>query len=129
MPVHDWSRVPAGVFRAFHNAWIGTIQEVLNNGLLPPDFYALGEPIAGTFRPDVLTLQAVDVTPPQVSFTAETEMDEYVRKQQTLIIRHCSNDRLVALVENAAAALAPRSGGLTGRLALLPATPSMPAAP
>ena len=116
MPVHDWTRVTAGVFHAFHNSSITAIQEALNNGLLPPDYYALGEQVAGPFAPDVLTLQAVEdnrastpgghpgpialaVAPPRVRFTAQTEMDEYVRKQRTLVIRHGTDDRIIALLE------------------------------
>ena len=35
MPVHDWTRVEAGIFQAFHVAWIPRIQTSLNDGLLP----------------------------------------------------------------------------------------------
>ncbi len=116
MPVHDWTRVSAGVFHAFHNRWIGVLEDALNNGVLPPDYYVLGEQVAGPFGPDVLTLQAVGdngtstsgnhpgpvavaVAPPRVRFTDRTEMDEYVQKQRTLVIRHGTDDRIVALVE------------------------------
>jgi len=37
MPMHDWTRVPNGVFHAFHNTWIGDLQKALNDNLLPPD--------------------------------------------------------------------------------------------
>ena len=47
MPVHDWTRVEAGVFRAFHAAWIAELQKALNPGALPPGFYALAEEHAG----------------------------------------------------------------------------------
>lgn len=60
MPMHDWTRVPAGVFRAFHNTWIGDLQKALNAGVLPPDHYALGEQQSGDIGPDVLTLHAQD---------------------------------------------------------------------
>jgi hypothetical protein len=43
MPVHDWTRVDAGTFHAFHTAWITHLSETLNNGLLPSDYYALTE--------------------------------------------------------------------------------------
>ncbi len=116
MPVHDWSRVGPGIFHDFHNAWIVEIRTALNDGLLPPDYYALSEQIVGDSTPDVLTLQAVDsdghapnkpggastavaTAPPRVRFTATTEMDEYVLKQKSLVIRHSSDDRIVALVE------------------------------
>lgn len=116
MPVHDWARVNAGTFHHFHTLWIPEISNALNNGLLPPDYYAMAEQIAGPLGPDVLTLQtvgdngsstptrnsgmvAVAVAPPKVCFTANTEMDEYALKQRTLVIRHGSDDRIVALVE------------------------------
>src|SRR2546423_13207152 len=57
MPIHDWTRVEAGIFHDFHLAWIGELRRVLNAGLLPPDYYALAEQIAGELGPDVLTLQ------------------------------------------------------------------------
>ena len=56
MSVHDWTRVEAGIFHSFHNAWIVHLAEALNGGLLPPDYYALGEQHAGRFVTDLLTL-------------------------------------------------------------------------
>jgi hypothetical protein len=115
MPVHDWTRVDAGVFHDFHNAWITHLREALNAGLLPPDHYALGEQIAGGLGPDVLTLRAppsegngtadvpgttaVAVAPPQVRLTVRAEAEQYTRRQRTLVIRHVSNHRVIALVE------------------------------
>ena len=32
MPVHDWTRVEAGIFHDFHTAWIGLIRNTLNEG-------------------------------------------------------------------------------------------------
>ena len=57
MPVHDWTRVSSGIFHHFHLEWIGDLSRQLNRGLLPPDYYALAEQIAGGLGPDVLTLQ------------------------------------------------------------------------
>lgn len=37
MPLHDWTRVEAGMFHSFHNAWITHLGDTLNGGLLPPD--------------------------------------------------------------------------------------------
>jgi hypothetical protein len=119
MPIHDWTRVTAGTWHAFHLSWIAEIQLALNGGLLPPDYYAQAEQIAGPLGPDVLTLQAPDepgngapdtspgagggmavrVAPPRVRFTDEAEMNEYVIKRRTLVIRHTSGDRIVALLE------------------------------
>lgn len=41
MPVHDWTRVEAGIFHDFHTVWIGQIRNALNEGLLPAGYYAL----------------------------------------------------------------------------------------
>ena len=41
MPVQDWSRVDARIFHDFHTVWIGQIRSALNEGLLPPGYYAL----------------------------------------------------------------------------------------
>ena len=35
MPVHDWTRVEAGIFHDFHVAWLPEIRKALNGGLLP----------------------------------------------------------------------------------------------
>ena len=117
MPIHDWTRVTAGTWHDFHLGWIAEIRNVLNGGLLPPDYYAQAEQIAGPFGPDVLTLQATDSTtangaaetsdggvavatcPPRAPLVAEVEMYEYVLKRRTLVIRHASDDRIVALIE------------------------------
>lgn len=56
MPAHDWTRVSANIFHAFHVAWIGALQRQLNAGTLPKDYYALSEQSAGDVVPDVLTL-------------------------------------------------------------------------
>ncbi len=123
MPTHDWGRVPAGIFHDFHHDWITEIKRALNDGRLPPDYYALAEQTTGSFGPDVLTLQqnatngngsptngtagpnggsggtAVALAPPRVSFTATTEMAYYVRKQKGVVIHHSSDDRVVAIIE------------------------------
>src|SRR5438105_14049924 len=57
MPVHDWTRVDAGIFHAFHQQYMIAISNALNSGLLPEDYYALPEQHAAGFGPDVLTLQ------------------------------------------------------------------------
>jgi hypothetical protein len=116
MPVHDWTRVSAGTFHAFHLAWMAELQKALNSGLLPPDYYALAEQVAGSAARDVLTLQSKDapeasdnhsgnggsatkLAPPRVRFTAKLDGAAYIRKMRRLTIRHESDDRIVAIVE------------------------------
>jgi hypothetical protein len=43
MPIHDWTRVGAGIFHHFHQRWLAAISDALNSGLLPPEYYALAE--------------------------------------------------------------------------------------
>ncbi len=115
MPVHDWTRVDAGIFHHFHHGWIEEIARVLNHGLLPPDHYALAEQIAGGLGPDALTLQrptngtpssteprggiALATRPPRVQYRARAEPDLYAAKAKAVTIRHTSNHRVVAIVE------------------------------
>jgi hypothetical protein len=122
MPIHDWSRVDDGLFHHFHQAWIGQLSRALNEGLLPPSFYALAEQHAGRMEPDILTLHAevpgpdrdepevlpthelIGTTillesPPQVDVTQMADSTLYVRKQNRVVVRHASNDRVIALIE------------------------------
>lgn len=43
MPIHDWARVDAGLFHAFHQSWIVSLCNALNAGALPVDYFALPE--------------------------------------------------------------------------------------
>src|SRR5262249_39315035 len=117
MPIHDWTRVNAGTFHDFHHEWISTIKRVLNSGLLPPDYYAMAEQIAGGREPDDLALESVRpqparaggngsanaggaghgvvalaTAPPRVRFTATAEAEQYARKCKAVTIRHASGD-------------------------------------
>lgn len=116
MAIHDWTRVDAGIFHSFHLTWIGELNKALNAGLLPPDYYALAEQMAGTIGPDVLTLRtpatgdegpagdlagavAVAEAPPKVRFTLSSEQAQYTQRRRTLVIRHVTRHRIIALVE------------------------------
>src|SRR6476469_1228552 len=57
MPIHDWTRVDAGLFHDFHQGWTVALRNALNGGVLPPDYFALVEQrISGPIA-DVLTLE------------------------------------------------------------------------
>ena len=58
MPIHDWSKVIAGIFHDFHVGWIIELRIALNAGILPTGYYALAEQVTQPFGPGVLTLQA-----------------------------------------------------------------------
>lgn len=119
MPVHDWTRVVAGIFHDFHQRWIGAIRDALNEGLLPEGFYALAEQVAEGPKPDVLALEAAGEAtpwaglgeppagpavalaehPPKVKYTEEDERDIYARTADRVAVYHSSGDRVVAYVE------------------------------
>jgi len=58
MPIHDWTRVDAGILHYFHQIWIVAITNVLNERLLPRQYYALTEQQGAGFEPDFLTLKS-----------------------------------------------------------------------
>jgi hypothetical protein len=123
MPIHDWSRVDAGIVHDFHHAWIEKVKELLNDGILPSDHYALAEQQTSHFGPDVLTLQSrlrqdedqdngcpigqgsssasggIVLAKPNARLAGETDLEFYRRKQNVLAVRHVSGDRLVAIIE------------------------------
>jgi hypothetical protein len=77
MPIHDWTRVEAGIFHDFHHAWIEELKRVLNRGILPPEYYALAE------------LQPAET---YIAFY-------YRRKQSSVAVRHASGDKIIAIIE------------------------------
>lgn len=125
MPIHDWTRVNAGIFHDFHHDWITMLKRALNSGRLPQGYYALAEQIAGGLGPDVLTLETAQpssgspappngahdtvsngsnggvltAAPPRVRMTATSEMTSYARKRNRVVIRHVSGHRVVAMIE------------------------------
>jgi hypothetical protein len=113
MPIHDWTRVDAGLFHAFHHDWITMLSRALNRGILPPHYFALPEqPIRGPV-PDVLTLQvsegreessgtatglAVATAPPRARLVRRAEETIYVRKADWIAVRH-KHGQIVAVIE------------------------------
>ena len=57
MPIHDWSRVPSGLFHHFHQDWSIELARTLNRGLLPSNLSALVEQRAGVKEPEVLAIE------------------------------------------------------------------------
>ncbi|NUQ64512.1 MAG: DUF4058 family protein [Pirellulales bacterium] len=117
MPIHDWTRVDAGIFHAFHHDWITEISRALNRGLLPAMYYALPEQFAGGIGPDVLSLHrpagsggppradapdggvVLAIAPPRVRMRMRSEANRYAAKAKAVTIRHVSNHEVVAMLE------------------------------
>ena len=119
MPIHDWSRVFAGLFHDFRHDWIAEIKHALNSGLLPAGYYALAEQVSRPFGPDVLALRlpgaasggdpthadddggglAVAVAPPRLAVTDTVdEAAVYAARQSSVVIRHTTGDDVVAII-------------------------------
>ena len=127
MPVHDWTRIYAGAFHDFHHEWLSTVKWALANGLLPSDYYAMVDQIAGGLDPDVLALhRPSELFPPVVPLTNGSQRDRdvrpgrgvsiaerrprarfhvtnepkwYANKRKVVSIRHVSSHEVVAVVE------------------------------
>jgi len=113
MPIHDWTRVDAGLFHAFHHDWITNLSRALNAGVLPPDYLALPEQSIRGPVPDVLTLKlsprhgeptgtapglAVAAAPPRTRLVRRAKDTIYVRKADRIAVRH-RHGQVVAVVE------------------------------
>jgi hypothetical protein len=113
MPVHDWTRVDAGLFHDFHQRWIAALSNALNAGGLPPDYFALVEQRIRGPIPDVLTLRlsgegaepsngttavAVATAPPRTRLVRRNDADIYAGKASRITVRHRPGD-IVTVVE------------------------------
>ncbi len=111
MPIHDWTRVEAGLFHNFHLQWISHLSSALNDGVLPDDYYALAEQKTPSYEPDVLTLKlaadsddtntgglAVAAAPPKTAIVSVVEEDLYARKADRIAVHHRHGD-VVAIIE------------------------------
>jgi hypothetical protein len=116
MPVHDWTRVSDGTFHDFYYSWVLEIKRALKRGLLPKGYYVMAEQIGGDLgAPDVRTLQmagqkaepegslsgtaTLTESPPVVHARSTIARDSYARMQRAVVIRHTSDDRIVAMIE------------------------------
>ncbi len=113
MPIHDWTKVDAGLFHDFHQDWTIELRRSLNGGLLPPGYVALADQQAGGPIPDVITLHrgpknprsrasgggvAVAAAPPQARFIVEFEEDVYAQRANSIRIQH-RHGEVVAVIE------------------------------
>lgn len=115
MPIHDWSKVPAGLFHEFHQSWSVRIKDALNSGLLPADHFAMVEQRVIGLEPDVIAVEtkrnglspslrpaggvAMAERPrTRVVRTMESEAAGYARMANRIVVRHQLGD-VVAVIE------------------------------
>jgi hypothetical protein len=90
MPMHDWTRVIAGIFHHFHHQWISTVAGSLNDGVLPNTYDALVEQTADAPIPD-------DLTNPRLTLEAEERI--YAAKANRVAVYHATGDKVVGYIE------------------------------
>src|SRR5947209_14273778 len=113
MPIHDWTRVDAGLVHDFHQDWTIELRRSLNAGRLPPRYVALADQQTGGPIPDVLTLRrgpknpgraepvggsAVATPAPKARFIVELEEDVYAHRANRIRIQH-RHGEVVAVIE------------------------------
>jgi hypothetical protein len=125
MPIHDWTRVPAGLFHDFHQSWSIRVKDALNTGRLPKGLVALVEQRAGPLESDVLAIEAKSKSPPSVAsagsvatldrpvtrIVRRTTKEIYSGRANRIVVTHHLG-RIVAVIE----ILSP--GNKAGRAAL-----------
>jgi hypothetical protein len=113
MPLHDWTRVPAGLFHDFHQSWSIRIKDALNAGLLPSGTVALVEQRSGPRESDVLTVESplppraygfdsnggVAIAEPPVTHLVRSTINQhYAERANRIVLRHHLG-RIVAIIE------------------------------
>jgi hypothetical protein len=113
MPIHDWTRVDAGLFHDFHQSWTVALRNALNAGILPPDYFALVEQRVRGPIPDVLTLElspgstnaglddltsTVATAQPRTRLIRRSEPRVYASKANRITVRH-RHGKVVAVIE------------------------------
>ncbi len=114
MPIHDWTRVPSGLFHDFHQSWSIRIKDALNGGRLPKGLAALVEQRAGPRESDVLTIESrsrrarepevegngnvVTLAPPVTRIVQRTDKAIYAVRANRIVVRHHLG-RIVAVIE------------------------------
>jgi hypothetical protein len=112
MPIHDWTRVYAGLFHDFHQTWSVYIKNALNSGLLPKGLQALVEQKAGPKEPDVLTVDSFSesrragdsngalstMVPPSTRIVRKSSKEFYADLANRIVVKH-QLGRTVAVIE------------------------------
>lgn len=114
MPIHDWTKVPAGKFHDFHGTWITTLKMALTRGVLPEGYVAETEQTAVDYKGEVVTLRSeagkppgmtsgVGISavlhPPQTKIHSKSLEAAQAPPTRNIAIRDDYNDELVAVIE------------------------------
>ena len=108
MPIHDWTRVDAGIYHGFHVRWVAHLTEALT-ATLSPSYYADIEHYADELIAAPLILgadiqsmaPATDVLnlPHATIHRTARKSKPTAQKQWRVVVRHVSGHRVVAHIE------------------------------
>jgi hypothetical protein len=112
MPIHDWSRIPAGLFHDFHQTWSVQIKLALNAGILPKGISALVEQRSGPWDSDVLAIErhgtprvefgkdggVARLAPSVTRFVGRTAKQIYATRANRIVVKHRLG-RTIAVIE------------------------------
>jgi hypothetical protein len=111
MPIHDWTRVPAGLFHHFHQDWSIEVARTLNRGRLPKGLSALVEQRSGAWEPDVLAIESrgkskvglssgglATVERPNAQIVRRSTKEIYAGRSNRIVVKHHLG-RIVAVIE------------------------------
>jgi hypothetical protein len=73
MPIHNWTRVSAGIFHDFHQGWTIEIRNRLNSGVLPDGYYAMADQRVSGPEPDIIALRLRSPEPKGGLVVAESQ--------------------------------------------------------
>jgi hypothetical protein len=112
MPLHDWSRIPAGLFHDFHQTWSIQIKLALNAGILPRCLSALVEQRSGPRESDVLAIESLGrqrsefghdggvatLAPPATRLVGRSTKQIYATRANRVVVKHRLG-RTIAVIE------------------------------
>ncbi len=112
MPLHDWTRVPSGLFHHLRQSWSVRIADALNAGRLPRGIVALVEQRSGPREGDVLAIEArargprwdveaggvATMEPPATPIVHRSEKEIYAGWANRIVLRHHLG-RIVAVIQ------------------------------
>lgn len=109
MPMHDWRKIEAGLYHSFHASWLTRLNDALNDGLLPENFYAATEQVITRYNADILTLSTRDgerisssrlkETMPVATLIDEGHVAKPRATRNRIAIHHVSGDKIIAVIE------------------------------
>ncbi len=111
MPIHDWTRVPSGLYHDFHQSWSIRIKDALNSGPVPRSFSALVDQRYGVREADVLTVESLPrrerrrmdtgvltMAPPAAKIVRRSNKEIHAARANRIVVRHHLG-RIVAAIE------------------------------